>query len=52
MAEAERVFKAAILIAPKGYIPMTLFIEHYTLVIATLLHDAHGVTEELFETLE
>ena len=52
MAEAERVFKAAKLIAPKGYIPMTLFIEHYTLVIATLLHDAHGVTEELFETLE
>ena len=52
MVEAEKAFKAAKLVAPKGYIPLTLFVEHNTVVMATLLHDAHGVTEEFFETLE
>jgi len=39
-------------IVPKGYVLSTLFVEHYILVMATLLVDMHGITEELFETLE
>ena len=31
---------------------MILFVEHYTVVMTTLLYDTHGVPEELFETID
>ena len=49
---AEKVFKAAKVLVPKGYVPITLFVEHYTILMATLLPDQHDVSKELFETLE
>ena len=52
MVEAEKTFKATKVLASKGYVPITLFVENFIVVMATLLHDQHGVTEELFETLE
>ena len=52
MGDAERAFKAAKIIAPTSFIPVTLFLEHYALVIATILPDGHGVIKELLETLD
>ena len=31
---------------------LVLFVDQYTVVIATLLSDTHGLAEECFETLE
>ena len=45
MEEAEKAFKAAKVLAPKS-------VEHYTILMATLLPDQHDVPKELFEMLE
>ena len=52
MGEAEKASEAAKVVAPTGFIPTTLLVEHYTVVMATLLHDTHGVPKELFEMIE
>ena len=52
MGEAEKNFKASKVFTPKGFIPITLFAEHCTVVMTILVHNTHSVPKEIFETLE